>query len=450
MKKGQRRHTREAPPPRRAALTTGPQSAGYMLPAFLKILAGACLPLLCLPSPARAAETPVTNYPLVIQAAPPSPRCKATIRKLKSANRQLRKNISRLRARIRTLNKQQAALNKELSKAKRLSADNRREADIFNTRCGRLEESLQRSYAALAALSNENASLKRKIAALQSDLDEARRRQPSPPASPPPTTTSTRQPSTTTIAMRAAPHRSATPILEMRSRPIRLTAPATHPPNPAAEKNPAPPTTTNKPPAPAPETMPPPASPPATSAFELVARGNRRLARKDLTAAEADFKQALSLDDTLIGARLGLAACAYARGDYSEADTRLNKILVADPGHPRALALAALLAWRRGALSKATDLIRRAIAGDDSDPQLHNYAGIIAFARGQTTTAISEFKRAVELNPELADAHFNLAVLLCDDDPRHMAQARREYQLALRYGSHPDKQLERRLQATGP
>jgi Flp pilus assembly protein TadD len=54
-------------------------------------------------------------------------------------------------------------------------------------------------------------------------------------------------------------------------------------------------------------------------------------------------------------------------------------------------------------------------------------------------------RRAVEIRPDYADAHFNLAVFCLERDPPAVELARRHYRRALDLGAAPDPLVERAL-----
>jgi Flp pilus assembly protein TadD len=54
-------------------------------------------------------------------------------------------------------------------------------------------------------------------------------------------------------------------------------------------------------------------------------------------------------------------------------------------------------------------------------------------------------RRAIELDPEYAEAHFNLAVFCLQRQPPAVELARRHYQKALDLGAAPDPELETKL-----
>jgi hypothetical protein len=57
-------------------------------------------------------------------------------------------------------------------------------------------------------------------------------------------------------------------------------------------------------------------------------------------------------------------------------------------------------------------------------------------------------KRAIDINPKLADAHYNLAVTYLETSPPLIELARRHYYTATDLGAAPSPELEKALRAT--
>ena len=66
---------------------------------------------------------------------------------------------------------------------------------------------------------------------------------------------------------------------------------------------------------------------------------------------------------------------------------------------------------------------------------------------GWNDAALSELQRAIDINPDYAIAHFNLAAMYLEQKPPAKALARRHYDKALSLGAEKDEVLERKLAA---
>jgi predicted CXXCH cytochrome family protein len=83
-----------------------------------------------------------------------------------------------------------------------------------------------------------------------------------------------------------------------------------------------------------------------------------------------------------------------------------------------------------GRSGDAVAAIGKALELDPDLPEAHNNLGIIRFAGGEQANAESAFREAIRIRPDYADAHGNLAGLL--SGAGRFAQARDEFEIALR------------------
>jgi Flp pilus assembly protein TadD len=87
----------------------------------------------------------------------------------------------------------------------------------------------------------------------------------------------------------------------------------------------------------------------------------------------------------------------------------------------------------------------QAVVHSPRDPVARQYLGVAAGRNGWFDAAESELRRAIELQPDYADAHFNLAVFCLERTPPAIELARRHYRKALELGAAPDPLIEKAL-----
>ncbi len=158
------------------------------------------------------------------------------------------------------------------------------------------------------------------------------------------------------------------------------------------------------------------------------------------------FRAALARDDTLVGARIGLAACAYSMDDMEVALRRVDEVLATDAHNAQALGLRGIINWKQGRLGEAEKDAGLAVARAPADAQLRNYHGIILHAAGRSVEAVKEIRKAVELDPANGEAMLNLAILLATEKPIDVEGAADWYRKALAAGAARDEGLDRLLQ----
>ena len=177
-------------------------------------------------------------------------------------------------------------------------------------------------------------------------------------------------------------------------------------------------------------------------AKELTERGNLLLQEGKVKDAEKCFEKALKIDVTNPDAKVGLASCMYTRGDWLEARERVKDVLKKYPDNAQALGLLGIISWRAGDLKSAEGALREALNQDKDDAQLYNYMGIVKHSLKQEPEAVKALSSAVELNPKLSEAQFNLAVVLVMSEPPNIGEARKHYEEAVKLGVPKDEKLE--------
>ncbi len=75
-------------------------------------------------------------------------------------------------------------------------------------------------------------------------------------------------------------------------------------------------------------------------------------------------------------------------------------------------------------------------------PPRTNYLGITASQKGWQEAAQKELETATSLDPNYADANFNLAVVFATQTPPNKENARKYYQRATELGAERDSALE--------
>ena len=59
---------------------------------------------------------------------------------------------------------------------------------------------------------------------------------------------------------------------------------------------------------------------------------------------------------------------------------------------------------------------------------------------------MEEIQKAITINPNYADAHFNIAVIYATNQPPSKEQAQMHYKIATSLGATPDPTLEKMIQ----
>jgi len=193
--------------------------------------------------------------------------------------------------------------------------------------------------------------------------------------------------------------------------------------------------------------------------------GGELLVHRTLDPAVQVFEEATRRFPKSPRLAVGLGMAYYARGNYDDAvkaflkgadldptDARCYKFLSRaydsspsqanevierfrryaelQPGNGRALYYYAMSLWKgKRAQDSSLDLgqigslLQRAIAADPKLPEAHLQLGNLTADRGKFAEAIPEYQRALELDNDLADAHYRLAQAYVRTGQKDKAQA---------------------------
>jgi len=102
------------------------------------------------------------------------------------------------------------------------------------------------------------------------------------------------------------------------------------------------------------------------------------------------------------------------RGDASQADEILSRLLMLAPGDAQALQLMGVVRRMQGRDGEAEELYRRSLAIDSAQPHVHHNLGNLLRAQRRFEEAIVEQMEAIRLRPNYVEAHLNRALALSD------------------------------------
>ncbi|MEM6639006.1 MAG: sulfotransferase [Pseudomonadota bacterium] len=117
------------------------------------------------------------------------------------------------------------------------------------------------------------------------------------------------------------------------------------------------------------------------------------------------------MSDTIEAAKLAMQTAVEAaqRGDVAASRAALDEVLAVVPDHVPALVLKARLLRQAGDLREAGVCLNRASATAGQHPQFLNECGYLSLSIGDPAGAAAAFSALIQVQPDDADAHFNLA-----------------------------------------
>lgn len=204
------------------------------------------------------------------------------------------------------------------------------------------------------------------------------------------------------------------------------------------------------------EAVPPPASPdgdvaPSQEAelppevLALIGEAREQFVRGNFAAAEKLYQQFVELQPNSVIALANLGVTQFRQGKLTAAQLALEKATAANPNDAFSLTTLGAVMIEQNRIEDSIGYLERASAVVPDDPITLNYLGVAASQLGQFGKAEQSLRRAISVNPEYAEAHFNLAVIYATAKPPSIALAKRHYEKALELGSGPDKRLDSML-----
>lgn len=136
----------------------------------------------------------------------------------------------------------------------------------------------------------------------------------------------------------------------------------------------------------------------------LVRKGYVYMTARRLTQAENQFSQVLRVQETLVGAHIGLAQVMLEKGNIEQAAAATRAALSLDPESIEALVMMARLRLDGHAYDEAEKLLLRALAIQPQSPQVHLWLGKLYAETKQGTAARQHWEQYVALEPDSSEA----------------------------------------------
>lgn len=154
-------------------------------------------------------------------------------------------------------------------------------------------------------------------------------------------------------------------------------------------------------------------------AVEPFNRGGQAARSGDLAAAAAAFEEVLAIDGKVVPALTALSAIYVEQKKFGEAATLAGRVLEIEPANPKGVVLRYFASKGNGA--SIGELKPMLVELEKVEPKkaAFEYAqiGVSHFNDGDTAGAQAAFTHALELDPELASAHYQLGLSLVASEP---------------------------------
>jgi len=114
-------------------------------------------------------------------------------------------------------------------------------------------------------------------------------------------------------------------------------------------------------------------------------------------------------------------------GNLDEAISQLQQVIAVNPDHDQAYTNMGLMLLQQDRQKEAEQSLLAAIKRNNQDAVAYNHLAIIKRQQGKFSEAEQYYRQAIELEPNYANAHLNLGILL-DIYLQQLAQALQHYQ----------------------
>jgi Flp pilus assembly protein TadD len=177
----------------------------------------------------------------------------------------------------------------------------------------------------------------------------------------------------------------------------------------------------------------------------LMADAMRASMERDFARAESKYLEILGQDEYNVYVLAHLANAQFAEGHLEDCEKTVNRALAVDPEDPASLYLLGVLRYRQEKLDAALDALSRSAKLNSTNAGTENYLGCVLADKGQRTAAETALRKALELDPDYADAHYNLAFVYATEKPPSPGLARWHYKRAKDLGHAKSPALEKLL-----
>ena len=180
-------------------------------------------------------------------------------------------------------------------------------------------------------------------------------------------------------------------------------------------------------------------------AQQTAKRAMALMTKGDLAASKKEFLKVLTLVPGNLPTLINIGLIEYRQKNYGEAEKLLRKVIRADPENGLGWLILGVISYDADRLDAAHAALAQAAYLLPKDARAHHYLGVTVGKKGWYSGAEDEMRKAIALEPEYAEAHFNLAVFYLQRSPPAVELARRHYQRALDLGAAPDADVAKQL-----
>lgn len=179
---------------------------------------------------------------------------------------------------------------------------------------------------------------------------------------------------------------------------------------------------------------------------EIGKRAALAFAKTDWQTARSLYAEILDLDPENALALANMGAVTFQLQDYPAAQGYLEKAVALNPKLTQTRVTLGMAYFYDEKLYLAISNLARAVHEEPKNARAHMYLAVVAQQAGWSSAAEEELRKAIAADPKYAEAHYNLALVYLAQKPVAIELARRHYHEAIRLGTEPDAQIEKKIE----
>ncbi len=183
----------------------------------------------------------------------------------------------------------------------------------------------------------------------------------------------------------------------------------------------------------------------STEAKSAAEAGLVAFAKGDLEVARTKFQKLVQLSPGNLTGLVNLGSVEYRLKHMEAAEKLLARAVRIDPDAGLAWLTLGVIYNDENKLDEALAALSRAVLLDPKNARAHNALADTLWRKGWTGGTEDELQKTVELDPDFADAHYNLALAYLRRTPPAIELARRHYERARELGAARDAAVEKQL-----
>jgi tetratricopeptide (TPR) repeat protein len=177
----------------------------------------------------------------------------------------------------------------------------------------------------------------------------------------------------------------------------------------------------------------------------VMAEGQRLYIAKDYAGAEAKFNEVLKDDTSNVYVLAHIANTQLAENKTDACAQTVEQAVALDPEDAACLYILGKVRLRQDKVDEALDVLSHSVRINPTNALTQTALGNALNRKGMRDAAETALRKALQIDPEMPEAHHNLALVYATDQPPSVELAKWHYKKAMENGQPKDDALEKLL-----